>query len=312
MTSEPSGQAALEETLPSGLFYRHWRCNGPARGVILMVHGMGEHSGRYQGFAEFLVPRGFAVVAPDHVGHGRSPGRRVYVDRFSDYLDPLDSLVDIIRQHYPAVPCFLVGHSMGGLISARYLLDHQQHFAGAALSGPALGLEQPLSRLQLWITSLLSRFFPRAGAMELDASQVSRDPEVVRLYVADPLVNHGKITARLVTELLRNLSEVEQRRGEISLPMLIMHGEGDVMTAPSGSRAFHEGISSTDKTLRIYPELYHEIFNEPERLQVLEELAQWLEARTEPTAARAAVGAVPGWGGVRSSFALCSRCRARR
>jgi len=115
--------------------------------------------------------------------------------------------------------------------------------------------------------------------MQLDASQVSRDPAVVAAYRADPLVHDGRVSARLVRELFAAMAEVAAGRGAITLPLLIMHGEADVMTAPGGSREFHDGVGSRDKTLRIYPGLYHEIFNEPERLEVMEELAGWCRQR---------------------------------
>ncbi|TXS93658.1 alpha/beta hydrolase [Parahaliea maris] len=278
--AEASPEVTPEEGhLSGGIYYRHWHAVGEPRAVILMVHGLGEHSGRYQGFADFFCPRGYAVVAPDHVGHGQSPGHRVYVERFADFLEPLEELRQRIGEWYPQVPCVLVGHSMGGLIVARYLLDHQQDFMAAALSGAALGVDPKPAAPLLWINALLSRLFPKMGLMQLDATEVCRDPEVVRRYIEDPLVHDGKVTARLVSELFSTMAEVEARRPEITLPIMVMHGEGDVMTSPSGSLNFVEGVASGDKTLRLYPGLFHEIFNEPERLEVLGELESWLSPR---------------------------------
>lgn len=271
-----------EAQLDSGVFYRHWPAGGTVRGVILLAHGLGEHSGRYQGFAEFFCPRGFAVVAPDHPGHGRSPGHRAHVGDFSEFLQPLLQLRALIEQWYPAAPCFLLGHSLGGLIAARLLLDAQGQFAGAALSAPALAVAEPPSALLLWINRLLSRLWPTLGMLKLDASQVSRDPQVVAEYEADPLVHHGKVSARLVAELFATMEQVNARRTEITLPLLLLHGETDVMTAPAGSRDFSEGAGSADVTLKLYPGLYHEIFNEPERLQVLGDLEQWLQQHLPP------------------------------
>lgn len=275
--TETATATPQEGRLAGDVFYRHWPPQGQPRGVILLAHGLGEHSGRYQGFADYLCPRGFAVVAPDHPGHGESPGTRAHIDRFEDFFPALDKLGAAIARWYPDLPRFLVGHSMGGLIAARYLLDHQRQFAGAALSGAALAVPESPSKLLLWINRLLSRLLPRLGLMQLDASEISRDPAVVQAYLDDPLVHDGKVSARLVNELFRTMVEVESRRAEIVLPLLVMHGEADVMTAASGSAAFHAGIGSADKTLRIYPGLYHEIFNEPERLEVLDDLASWLE-----------------------------------
>jgi len=270
------GTPAQKARLADGVFYRHWPPTGAVRGVILLAHGLGEHSGRYQGFAECFCPRGFAIVAPDHMGHGHSPGSRAHIGSFSEFLGPLLQLRALIEQWYPSAPCFLLGHSLGGLIAARLLLDAQAQFSGAALSAPALAVAEPPPPLLLWINRLLSRLWPTLGMLKLDASQVSRDPQVVADYEADPLVHHGKVSARLVAELFASMQQVNSRRGEITLPLLLMHGEADVMTAPAGSEAFHAGAGSVDKTLRLYPGLYHEIFNEPERLQVLEDLESWL------------------------------------
>ena len=275
----PQPPSVTESQLDNGTFYRHWPASGPARGVILLAHGLGEHSGRYQHFAGYFTRCGYAVVAPDHVGHGRSAGRRAHVDTFADYLQPLLSLRSQIDDWYTGVPCFLLGHSLGGLIAARLLLDAQSRFAGAALSGPALAVSEPPARPLLWLNRLLAWLWPTLGMLKLDASQVSRDPQVVAAYEADPLVHHGKVSARLVRELFATMAVVNSRASEITLPLLLMHGEADVMTAPSGSSAMSARVGSDDVTLRLYPGLYHEIFNEPEREQVFAELAAWMQAR---------------------------------
>lgn len=268
-----------ESQLDGGVFYRHWPAQGTLCGVILLAHGLGEHSARYQGFADFFCPRGFAIIAPDHLGHGRSPGRRAHIEHFDAFLQPLLELRALIHQWYPSAPCFLVGHSLGGLIAARLLLEAQDQFSGAALSAPALAVAEPPSSFLLWVNRLLARLWPTLGMLKLDASQVSRDPEVVAAYEADPLVHHGKVSARLVSELFATMAQVNEHRADVTLPLLLLHGEADVMTAPAGSRDFSAGVGSADVSLRVYPGLYHEIFNEPERLQVLEDLEQWLGQR---------------------------------
>jgi alpha-beta hydrolase superfamily lysophospholipase len=265
----------LEGHLQEGVFYRHWQPEAP-RAVILLAHGLGEHSGRYDDVARYFCERHVAVLAPDHVGHGRSPGRRAHVRRFSEFFGPLDVLREQIRKTYPGLPVFLVGHSMGGLIAARYLLSRRDGFAGAVLSAAALEVPEPPSTAAIWVNRLISLVWPSLGVMQLDAGGISRDPVVVAAYRADPLVHTGKFSARLVTELFAAMQDVAERRAGIRLPLLVLHGEADSMTAPAGSTHFAAGVGSEDVTLKRYPGLYHEIFNEPERLEVLGDVHRWL------------------------------------
>lgn len=266
------------ETLPSGIVYRYWPVDQP-RATILLIHGLGEHSGRYQHVAEAFNAKGFTVLAPDHLGHGESPGTRVFVEQFDDYLTGVRECRAIIDQQCPGVPCFLLGHSMGGLIAGRLLLEDQQQYRGALLSGPAFAAEAPPSGLVMFIGRLLAKIAPKAGMIALDASGVSRDPQVVAAYNADPLVNHGKITAALGVALFDAMAEVMSRAAEIKLPLLVMHGDADAMAAPKGSEQFAAAVSSSDKTLTLLPGLYHEIFNEPEGANIIAAYAEWIESR---------------------------------
>ncbi len=263
------------------IHYKMWLPDWDPRALIIVVHGAAEHSGRYRRFAEHFLQYGYATAALDHVGHGHSEGQRGHVDRFSDYIESLDHFVQLLRQEYPGLPLVLLGHSMGGLISTCYLLQNQQDFVGCVLSGPAIktDLEPP------WWQRLLIQFFaavaPRMGVLQLDANGVSRDPLEVQEYLDDPLVYGGKLSARKVSELFAAMQWVQEEAANIELPMLLMHGEADTLTAPSGSQYLYDHISSTDKTLKLYPGLYHEIFNEPERMQVFNDLQAWLDARLD-------------------------------
>jgi len=269
----------IMETLPSGIRYRHWPVETAAKAVVVLVHGLGEHTGRYQQLATVFNERGIAVLGPDHLGHGESPGTRVYVDAFDDYLAPVRECRQMAADRYPQAPCFILGHSMGGLISARLLLEDQSHYAGALLSGPAFAASEPPSAVLFWIGRLLAGLAPRAGMMALDSQGVSRDPAVVAAYDADPLVHHGKITAGLAVALFQTMDQVMARAADITLPLLVMHGGADTMAAPAGSEAFAARVGSQDLTLKILPDLYHEIFNEPEGPEVMGGFADWIEAR---------------------------------
>ena len=279
--SEHSELAAQELGLEGGdadgVFYRRWDVESP-RAVALIVHGLGEHSGRYQHVAEALAARKIASFAPDHPGHGKTSGHRCFINKFEDFYPALDALRDKIATDYADVPCFIIGHSMGGLIAGNYLVNQQSKFAGAAFSGAAFEVPEPPSSFAIFINKVLASIVPKLGALQLDASEVSRDAEVVRRYQEDPLVHSGKITARLLVELFSAMQNLQERRSDIKLPLLVMHGEGDVMAAVSGSQNFFDSVGSSDKTLRLYPGLYHEIFNEPEQAQVLGELGDWMDA----------------------------------
>jgi len=265
------------QSLSSGIRYRHWGVEG-AKACVLLVHGLAEHTGRYEQLAARFNALGVAVVGPDHIGHGASPGQRAHIGRFSEYLEPLNSLRAQISDWYPNTPVFLLGHSMGGLIAAHLLLEKQQDYRGAMFSGPAFEAVDPAPAPVIWLGRLLRYLTPKLGMLALSAEQVSRDPAVVADYIADPLVFNGKVSTGLGMALLDAMEEAVARASEILLPVYIAHGDADVMAAPSGSRAFYERLGATDKTLDFWPGLYHEIFNEPESEAVLSRYTDWLEA----------------------------------
>lgn len=262
----------------SKLYEQSWLPDGDTRAALLIVHGYGEHSGRYSHVAKYFVERGYAVYAIDHDGHGKSDGSAGFVEHFSVYLDGVQALLAKIQVDQSGLPIFLVGHSMGGLISSSFLIENQDAFAGCVLSGPAVKSDIEPPGWQLAIIRVLAKITPKLGVLGLDASGVSRDQKVVDDYIADPLVFKGKISARLVAELFAAMQYVMNNAPAITLPIILMHGEADVLAAPIGSRVLHEKISSSDNTLKLYPRLYHEIFNEPEQLEVLGDMHTWLEA----------------------------------
>lgn len=260
------------------VYYQYWLPEQQPRAVLLVVHGAGEHSSRYRDLADYFCARGYLVAALDHIGHGKSDGVYGHIDRFSQYLETLHLFRGEVERDAPGLPLILLGHSMGGLIALAYLLQHASGIAACALSGPAVRTDLEPGPLQIAIIRTLGLLLPRLGVMQLDAGGVSRDSRVVEAYRADPLVHHGKLSARFVCELFSTMQRVQEQVAQIQLPLLLMHGEADVMTAPSGSVFVYENAGSADKTLKLYPGLYHEIFNEPEREQVLADLGSWCEA----------------------------------
>lgn len=265
------------------IYYQYWEPEKTPRALLLVVHGAGEHCNRYEVLARHCTAQGYVVAGLDHPGHGKSDGEYGHIDRFRDLVGTVEIFQQQVKKHFPGLPQILVGHSMGGLISALFLLQHQSEFVGCVLSGPAIKTEIEPGYLQLLLIRCLSVAAPRVGVLQLDAAGVSRDPAVVADYVSDPLVNHNKMTARMVAELFAAMRQIQNEANKISLPILLLHGGKDVMAAPAGSRFLYENVSSEDKSLKIYPELFHEIFNEPERETVFADMLDWCEQRTEPS-----------------------------
>lgn len=260
------------------LHITHWLPAGLPKAVILLAHGYAEHAGRYTHVAKRLTDAGYAVYAIDHWGHGRSDGTPGFVPRFSAFTDGLAELLTLVEVNHGETPRLLLGHSMGGLISTLFLIERQSAFVAAALSGPAIVPGAPPSRSTIWISRFLSRFFPRLGVLALDANGVSSDPAVVAAYRADPLVYPGKIGARLGKEFMDAMAAAQAGAPKITLPILFQHGEKDSLAAVAGSQYLFDHVGSADKTLKIYPGLFHEIYNEPEQEAVLDDLVNWFDA----------------------------------
>ena len=261
------------------LFYQCWLPGQTPLAALVVVHGLGEHSGRYMNLVNAMVPKGFAVYALDHYGHGRSGGRRMYVPRFQTFLDGLDHLVDRVREWEPERPVFLVGHSMGGLITSVYLQDRQDKVQGAVLSGPGVKVPDHVTPITRTAARIFSRILPGLGVEQLNADDISRDPDVVRAYVNDPLVSTGKVTARLAAELLAACERAMSRAGEVRLPLLILQGGADALVDPDGAEIFHRAVGSADKSLTVYPDKFHEIFNDPGYEDVFRDMAGWIQGR---------------------------------
>ena len=263
-----------------GLFRRAWLPEEP-RHTLVLVHGYAEHSGRYEGFGSWFAARGFAVHAYDHRGHGRSRGRRCHVGAFREYLDDLDGFLEIVRREDSQTPITLVGHSMGGLVTLAYLVDRRPAIHSAVTSGAGLALGRGISRLRVGAARVLRRLLPRFSlGSGLDPDGLSRDPTVVKGYLEDPLVSRS-MTTSLAAELLSAVPETAARAAEVAVPLLMLHGEEDPLCPADGSRAFSDEVAVAGSDLRLYPRLRHEIFNEPERERVYQDILDWLEGLLE-------------------------------
>jgi len=259
------------------LYYQCWLPDKSPKAVLLVAHGLAEHSGRYKNLVDYFVPKGYAVYAFDYRGHGKSEGMRSYVDRFSDYLTDLKTFFDKVRKEHRDAKIFLVGHSMGGTLAIPYAIEHQKELAGVITSGASLVASTTVSPALIAIAGVISALLPKMGVTVLDASTISRDKAVVDAYVNDPLVFRGKIPARTGAELARMWKTLPEEMSKIKLPILIMQGTADQLANPASSKLLYERVGSKDKTLKLYGGFYHEIYNEPEHKQVMADVEAWLK-----------------------------------
>ncbi len=282
-----SGQRAGYFSGAGGLriFWQAWLPESEPRAVIVIAHGASEHSDRYAHVAARLVGEGYAVYAIEHRGHGRSEGPRALLDRLDRAVADLDVVVARATAEHPGLPVFLLGHSMGGTIALSYTIDHQDRLEGLMLSGPLAALEAAPAHMRV-AARVLSALAPGLPLVELDPGQVSRDPAVVAAYVEDPLVHHGKLPVRTISELAGAIDRFPREVGRITLPTLIMYGTADGLCPTAGSVMLAENIGATDLTVRPYEGLYHEILNEPEQDRVLDDMCAWLSARAAAVASR--------------------------
>ncbi len=260
------------------LHRRSWRPEAP-RAALLLVHGYAEHSARYDHVGHWFAERGFAVHGYDHRGHGRSDGPVCHVDRFDEFLDDLARMLAAVREEEPGRPIFLVAHSMGGLIASAFLRERQPDVAGAVLSGPALGLSDEMPTWRKVIVKFLRRVTPKLALPSgLPVDGISRDPEVVRRYQADPLV-HSTMTSSFAVEMVAAVERTGAGGADVRVPVLLLHGEADRLCPVDASRTFAAALVTEGSEIKTYPELYHEIFNEPEQEAVFADALAWLEKR---------------------------------
>jgi len=251
------------------LAYRVWDVSEP-RAIVVIAHGYAEHSGRYDHVGTALAEAGFAAWALDHAGHGLSKGdERGNAGSVEDAVAAMDEFVTLASASAPSVPVFLLGHSMGAMLAIAYAEQHQDRLAGLVVTGAAVVLGEMISAL-LELDEI--------PAVPLGAF-VSRDPAVAQAYDEDPLNYHGAIPRDTLEQAPERIESVRSQFGKITIPILVMHGEQDALAPMQASLDVIAGVSSGDRTLRIWPRLYHEIFNEPEKDLVIGEVVRWISER---------------------------------
>ncbi len=259
------------------IFWQCWLPDTQPRAVTVISHGASEHSDRYRHVAQRLLADGYAVYAIEHRGHGRSEGSRALIDRLDRAVADLDTLVLMASGQHPDAQLFLIGHSMGAALALSYATAHQDRLAGLILSGSLAALAAAPAPLRA-AARILSAIAPSLPLFPIDATLVSRDPEVVKAYIEDPLVHHGKLPVRTVAELASAIDAFPESVRAITIPTLIMYGTADQLCPIEGSVMLGDRIGAEDKSVKAYEGLYHEIFNEPEQAQVLDDMCAWLAA----------------------------------
>lgn len=257
------------------LYWQGWLPNGRAKSVLLLCHGVGEHSGRYQNVVEALRPDGWAVYGLDLRGHGRSDGERVHIERFSDWVDDFDIFRRNTVGRHPDMPLFVLGHSVGAQIALAYALDHQDVLRGLVLSAPFLATVS-VPQVVRPVAKVAGRLLPRARFKLVDLDKISKDPDVVQRYRSDPLVYQGNATLTTANIVGSQFDLLVERSRSLRMPVLIQHGTDDTIAGLSGSRRLDETSGSPDQTFFLYRGLWHEIYNEPERQRPLNDLREWL------------------------------------
>ncbi len=257
------------------LFYKYIPADRPGASVFI-VHGLGEHSGRYGNVINTL--KDYNLFLLDLRGHGKSTGKRGHVMSFDEYLDDVDKLRKEM-QPFVKGKSFLLGHSMGGLIALRYAIYRPEGLAGVISSGPLLGVNVQVPKIKGMIGRFLANLAPGLSMNnEIDTNKLSHDKAVVDAYNNDPLV-HTKVSARWYVEMTKAMEDTNANAGKLKIPCLIMHGSEDALTNPQVSRRFYEHAGSKDKTYILYQGYYHEIFNEIEKQKPLSDLLEWIKKR---------------------------------
>jgi alpha-beta hydrolase superfamily lysophospholipase len=253
------------------LHHYHWIPKN-AKAAIVISHGWSEHAGRYHAFAEWFVERGFEVHALDHRGHGKSEGKRGHVGRWLNYAKDLEQL----RLSLDLTPQYLIGHSMGGMISVLHLLEYPNRFAAVALSGPAADVSIPVSKFKAFMGKTMSSILPELTlANEIDPYSVCSDVKVVEDYVNDPF-NHGKVSARWFSEYLKTIDRVKREAGQISTPVAVWHGAGDTLVEPWVSENLFGDLKMEFRQYKLIDDVFHEILLESNWVDTAKEIKAWI------------------------------------
>lgn len=266
----------LRSTTGARLNIRLWPREN-AKAQVFIVHGYAEHIDRYNHLAEKLNNKGYSVIGYDQSGHGSSEGERAYASRFDQYVWDLHKVINKYKK--TKLPQFLFGHSMGGLVVTSYCILYRPQFNGVITSGAALMVNKETSPILQKIAPILGEIFPKMKTTKIGSQDISRNQDIVKEYDSDPLVYREGMKARLAAEILGRIKKTNKLAHLFTQPVLMTHGGADQLTDPQGTVGFYNNCSSTDKELKIWDGLYHELINEPERKEVIKYMINWMDQR---------------------------------
>jgi alpha-beta hydrolase superfamily lysophospholipase len=256
-------------------FYRSWIPEKMEQ-VIIIFHGLGEHSGRYGHIAEFFNEKGYGVFVVDHIGHGKTEGRRGHVDKFEDYTNNVRQFINFVETQTGINEFVLIGHSLGAVIAHIYALMGDPRIKKLVLSSPGYKKLKPVGKVKVALGKFFSKVFPKLlMSNEVEANQVSRDAAVVKDYRDDAL-NHSRVSARFFTSFLAAIERIESQPS-VSMPVLFVVAGSDQIVSAETSKQIFEAMDSEHKKYIEYPHLYHEIFNEKEQKTVFQDVLKWIQ-----------------------------------
>jgi len=259
------------------LYYQYWEPRAEARAVVAIVHGVGEHSGRYQNLIEPLTNKNYALYGFDLRGHGRSPGQRVFINSWSEYREDLNSFVKFIEEQEPGKAIFLYCHSLGSIIGLDYVMNYPKEIKGIIFSGTPFESSGAVKPLLITLANLMSKIVPRFSMnLGLDITALSKDEAVVQGYANDPLVSR-LATARFGTEYLKTTAWTREHIGELAIPAFFIHGEADRIAVAQAVADAVKEIHLAEKTLIIYPGGFHEPHNDYGYARVMGNVTEWLD-----------------------------------
>lgn len=263
------------------IFYREVHPTDQEKGIVIISHGYGEHSGYYLDLMQFLAKHGYGSYALDHCGHGLSQEERGHLDRFEVFIEDLDQFVNFVRERSPQLPLFMYGHSMGGLIAFHYGIQFPGKISGQIFTGPALGRPAGTALIPGFLFEILNQHFKRRKIYQVLSHRATRNLEIRKKSNEDPLVLKYATVGFFYEFIYRGVNAAQQKAEQYRLPCLFLHGKADRIIPFQSTPSIFKKISSCDKELKLYEGLYHELIQEPERDMVLGDILDWLEKRIQ-------------------------------